>query len=169
MAQILTRYPIFGGSTFLVPSLQIYPIPFMPGKMRDFSYCSWVIVMESWDQLPTTATLPAMTDQAGAIILNQLVAAGGCTTVSVNGTSCATGNSYVVNAMSGNTIAPAACPAPRIKPVLAPNLNGQSSNFASQVFMLLGTYNTSLWQDGNGLERGEVVSWFNWWVNHLRY
>ena len=48
-------------------------------------------------------------------------------------------------------------PAPRIGAALAPNLNSASASFEQQVFLLLGTFNSSEWQDDGGLDKGEVV------------
>lgn len=40
---------------------------------------------------------------------------------------------------------------------MSPNLNSASAS-TTQAMLLLGTFNTSLWSDDNGLESGEVVS-----------
>lgn len=106
-------------------------------------------------------TLPSQLEQAGAIINEQVVAVGGCNTTGVLNNSCAQGNSFVINAANGNSISPAPCTVPRVNAVVAPNLNGFSTSFASQMFVMLGTYNQTLWQDGDGLEHGEVVSQFS--------
>lgn len=108
--------------------------------------------------MPVDNVLPSQIEQAGAIINERVVAVGGCNTTTVSGNSCAQGNSVVINAANGNTISPAPCTAPRVDAVVAPNFNGISTGFSSQVFVMLGTYNKTLWQDQNGLERGEVVS-----------
>lgn len=87
----------------------------------------------------------------------QVVAAGGCNTTSVTNDSCALQGSYVMNAGTDSTTAPSPCPAPRVGAALAQNFNAFSSSFSNQVFLLLGLFNESLWDDGGGLEAGEVV------------
>jgi len=67
---------------------------------------------------------------------------------------------YVVNA--GSTTGPTEmaalnCPAPRLSPTVVPNGNQFSTTFSSQMLLLLGTFNTTLWDDGGGLKQGEVV------------
>ena len=88
-----------------------------------------------------------------------IVVSGGCNVTTDMGSSCATQDSFVLDINENSAISPPhPCPAPRVGAVLVPNENTFSSAFASQVFLLLGTFNTSLWQDGNGVEQGEVVS-----------
>ncbi|KAF8165358.1 hypothetical protein B0H34DRAFT_688877 [Crassisporium funariophilum] len=116
-------------------------------------------VKGSWDHLKI-GNLPDRVDQAGTIIGQQIIITGGCnSTASLTSTetSCAQQDSYVVDVQRRLTISPGACPAPRVGPVLVPNQNGFSSSFSSQVFLLLGTFNSSVWQDDNGLAQGEVA------------
>ncbi|KAG5221602.1 Dynein regulatory complex [Salix suchowensis] len=54
-------------------------------------------------------------------------------------------------------ISPDGCPAPRLSPTVISNTNPFSTRFASQAFLLLGIFNASLWDDGGGLEKGEVA------------
>jgi len=110
----------------------------------------------SWKHSPI-GNLPAVANQAGTVVGRQIIAAGGCNTTSTSGNSCALQNSYVLNTGTNSTIAPGPCPAPRLGAALVQNLNGFSSTFSSQVFLLLGTFNDSLWDDGGGLQKGEVV------------
>ncbi|KAF7292490.1 hypothetical protein HMN09_01233200 [Mycena chlorophos] len=42
-------------------------------------------------------------------------------------------------------------------PVVIPNGNAFSESFASQMLLLLGTFNSSFWYDGDGLKDGEVA------------
>jgi len=37
------------------------------------------------------------------------------------------------------------------------NMNGASSSFSSQAFLLLGTFDSNKWDDAGGLSRGEIV------------
>lgn len=95
------------------------------------------------------------------MIAQEIVVSSGCnlTTPPQNmSTSCATQDSFILDIQHKISISPPPCPAPRVGAVLVPNENTFSSAFASQVFLLLGTFNTSLWQDNNGLAQGEVVS-----------
>jgi hypothetical protein len=87
-----------------------------------------------------------------------IVVSGGCNVTTDMGTSCATQDSFVLDIKEKSAISPPPCPAPRVDAVLVPNVNTFSSAFTSQLFLLLGTFNTSLWQDNSGLVQGEVVS-----------
>ncbi|KAJ3509679.1 hypothetical protein NMY22_g16213 [Coprinellus aureogranulatus] len=114
-------------------------------------------VQATWEKVPVDGTLPGSIRQGGTIMGQQIVSAGGCKSVENHeNSSCAVQDSYVVDVQRRSSIAPGPCAAPRLDPVLAPNFNTYSTNFASQVFLALGTYNSTLWSDGNGLSRGEV-------------
>lgn len=104
-----------------------------------------------------------MIDQAGTVIAQTIVAAGGCNITSASNDSCALSSSYAINVDDLSELSPVGCPAPRLSPTIVPNGNVDSTSFLSQVFMLLGTFNTSLWDDGGGLEHGEVVN-----MTHLK-
>jgi hypothetical protein len=105
----------------------------------------------SWEKL-NFATITPLT-QAGYSVLGQEVAvAGGCDKQG----DCNVQNSFVINSANLQSISPKACPTPRDGPVLIPNMNTLSDSFSSQVFMLLGTFNSSLWDDQEGLAQGEV-------------
>ena len=110
----------------------------------------------SWQHSPI-GKLPAIANQAGTVVGKQIVAAGGCNTSSVSNDSCALQSSYVLDIGVNSQISPGSCPAPRVGAALAQNFNGFSSSFSSQVFLLLGTFNDSLWDDGGGSHKGEVV------------
>lgn len=114
----------------------------------------------TWDHF-TIGNISGQIDQAGTVIGQQVVVSSGCnlTTSSINvDASCPDQNSFVLDFQDKSTISPGPCPAPRVGAVLVPNENRFSSAFTSQVFFLLGTFNTSLWQDNGGLAQGEVVS-----------
>jgi hypothetical protein len=64
----------------------------------------------------------------------------------------------VTDAGTELSVSPAVCAAPRMGAAVAANKNTFSSGFSSQVFVVLGLFNTSLWDDGGGLQKGEVVS-----------
>ncbi|KXN90240.1 hypothetical protein AN958_04031 [Leucoagaricus sp. SymC.cos] len=89
------------------------------------------------------------------VVGQQLIAMGGCDTAQSN-TSCTRQDSFVLNIDRSTGISPGACPAPRLGPAMTPNLNPFSPSFASQVFTLVGTFNTSQWADGGGLGKGEI-------------
>lgn len=116
------------------------------------------LVSGSWETL-SVPTLPPFQGPAGAVISQQIISCGGCKATSPTNTdnACAAGDSFVINTASRNSINPASCPAPRYEGVMVPNMNSASSNFGSQVFLLLGTFNSSTWDDGGGLSKGEVV------------
>ena len=101
--------------------------------------------------------LPTKFQQAGTVIGQQIITYGGCSIPPNSSFSCEGQDSYVINVPTGLNIPPAPCPAPRQNAVLVPNFNDFSTAFVSQVFLLLGTFNTSLWQDDGGLLHGEVA------------
>ncbi|TFK75923.1 hypothetical protein BDN72DRAFT_809719 [Pluteus cervinus] len=109
----------------------------------------------SWDHL-TIDGLPPRFHQGGTVVSQSIIAAGGCNTTSDN-ISCAQQDAHIIDAQLQSALSPGFCPAPRYSPALAPNRNTFSSAFASQVFLLLGTFNETLWQDSNGLSQGEVA------------
>jgi hypothetical protein len=37
------------------------------------------------------------------------------------------------------------------------NMNSASTSFDSQVFLLLGTFDSDMWDDAGGLSKGEIV------------
>ncbi|KAL4242047.1 hypothetical protein ABKN59_000582 [Abortiporus biennis] len=118
-------------------------------------------VVGSWEQVNIPNALASQTSLGGAVVYqapqNYIVASGGCSSVpTANNFSCANGGSYLLNTNAHTSSSIAPCPAPRFGPALAVNANGASSNFAEQVFVLLGTFNSSLWDDGGGLSKGEV-------------
>ncbi|KAF9247034.1 hypothetical protein BU15DRAFT_69879 [Melanogaster broomeanus] len=113
----------------------------------------------SWSSQTISTTTPGYSvNQASTVLETSIVSVSGCNTTADSNEDCAEGNSYVVNAgPSQSEIAPTACPAPRFGGVLAFNPSAVSSSFGSQVFLLLGTFNSSLWDDQGGLQKGEVA------------
>ncbi|EAU84773.2 hypothetical protein CC1G_00292 [Coprinopsis cinerea okayama7 len=113
----------------------------------------------SWERVELDEELPGRERQGGAVVGYSIVSSGGCN-VDVNDEdddpTCAQQDSYVIDSQTRSSISPAPCPPPRLDPVLIPNMNGNSSRFASQVFLTLGTTNTSLWDDDGGLHKGEI-------------
>jgi hypothetical protein len=110
----------------------------------------------SWVNI-SFGNLPSRFGQAGTMLYQQLIVNGGCDTATDSGNSCAQQDSYIINTEAQTQMSPSSCPAPRLSAILVPNLNAFSSSFSSQVLLLLGTFNTSLWQDDGGLVNGEVV------------
>jgi hypothetical protein len=113
-------------------------------------------VQGSWVNQPI-GNLPAKFGQAGTVIGRQIIVAGGCTQPLTLASPCMEQDSYVINTEINTDIAPGPCPAPRDSAVLVPNLNGFSSSFSSQVFLLLGMVNATIWEDDGGLNNGEVA------------
>lgn len=117
-------------------------------------------VSGSWNHL-SIGNLPSRLEQAGAVISSHIIATGGCDSsaslTAVNAT-CAKQDSFVIEVQHQAAIFPGFCPAPRVGATLVPNLNGFSTAFASQIFLLSGNFNSSLWEDSDGLAHGEVVS-----------
>ncbi|KAJ6613462.1 hypothetical protein B0H10DRAFT_2048593 [Mycena sp. CBHHK59/15] len=113
----------------------------------------------SWQHLPLD-DLPGKVGQGSTVISQQITSSGGCNSTAISGDSCAQQASFVIDAgsASGATeMAALNCPAPRLSPTLIPNGNQFSTSFSSQVLLLLGTFNTTLWEDGGGLDKGEVA------------
>ena len=111
----------------------------------------------TWVQQLIDTSLPAMSGVGGAVISQQVIAVGGCTQTTNASASCAQQSSYVLNIPKGSSITPATCIAPRVGPAVAPNENRALSNFGSQVFVVLGLFDSSKWNDNGGLQKGEVV------------
>lgn len=111
----------------------------------------------SWEHRSIN-NLPALSRQAGTVVEDKIVAVGGCNTTSTSNDSCAQQSSYVLDIAANSEIPPGSCTAPRFGGALARNYNSFSSSFSSQVFLLVGIFNNSLWDDGGGLQHGEVVS-----------
>lgn len=113
----------------------------------------------SWNHL-SIGNLPSRLEQASAVISSNIIATGGCDSASLTAenSTCAKQDSFVIEVQHQVAILPGFCPAPRVGATLVPNLNGFSTAFASQIFLLLGNLNSSLWEDSNGLAQGEVVS-----------
>lgn len=118
-------------------------------------------VFGSWDSIHVS-TLPSIQGPAGTLISQQIISSGGCnaTTSANSDDSCAVGDSFVINTSSQSSISPASCPAPRYEGVMVANMNSASSGFSSQAFLLLGTFNSVMWDDAGGLSKGEIVCHF---------
>lgn len=117
-------------------------------------------VSGSWNHL-SIGNLPSRLEQAGAVISSHIIATGGCdssASLTLVNATCAKQDSFVIEVQHQTAIFPGFCPTPRVGATLVPNLNGFSTAFASQIFLLLGSFNSSLWDDSDGLAQGEVVS-----------
>ena len=119
-------------------------------------------VVGSWEKLSlSNSSLPSVGGSATAAIFqspNQFISAiGGCDASSGSDASCALNSTYTLNLGASNGQSISTCPAPRTGAALAPNMNGASSTYNSQVFQILGTFDSSQWQDDGGLAKGEVV------------
>ena len=116
----------------------------------------------SWTRININTNIPGRVSMGGTIIGQQIVAVGGCTsaasTQAILDSSCAVQDTQIIDASSGDVKSISPCIAARIDPAVVPNMNGASTDFNQQAFVLLGTFNSSLWDDGGGLARGEVVS-----------
>jgi hypothetical protein len=111
----------------------------------------------TWSQ-KSAGNNTAVAGEGGTIVKEQLVAFSGCIGTPNPNPSCAQQHSYVTDAGTGLPVLPAVCAVPRIGTAVVANKNTFSSNFKSQVFVLLGLFNSSLWDDSGGLQKGEVVS-----------
>lgn len=113
----------------------------------------------SWTQTTLdSSSVEALSGLGGTVVQQEVVAVGGCTGTSNATASCASQVSYVINLSNDGITNPATCVAPRIGASVTANENSVLSNFATQIFVVSGLFNTSLWDDGGGSEKGEVVS-----------
>ncbi|TFK87067.1 hypothetical protein K466DRAFT_599803 [Polyporus arcularius HHB13444] len=116
-------------------------------------------VTGSWSRVKVGGTIPGRVAVGGTMVGHQVVAVGGCksaSTQSILDSSCAVQDAQIIDTASGGIMNPQPCPAPRINPAVVPNMNGASSSFNTQAFVLFGTFNSTLWDDGGGSARGEV-------------
>ncbi|KAF9055244.1 hypothetical protein BDZ89DRAFT_1055837 [Hymenopellis radicata] len=109
----------------------------------------------SWDRV-SFGNLPSRTGAGGTVLHQQVIAVGGCGSSSGN-ESCVKQDSYILNTADDTGLSPTGCPVPRTSPVVVANTNTFSTSFSSQVFLLLGTFDDSLWSDGGNLAKGEVA------------
>lgn len=98
----------------------------------------------------------AVSGEGGTVVKQQLVAFSGCIDTPSPNPSCAQPYSFVTDTSTGLSALPAPCAVPRIGAAVVANQNTFSSSFKSQVFVLLGLFNSSIWDDGGGLKKGEV-------------
>lgn len=119
-----------------------------------------------WRNLSLSSRIPGKSDAGGTLVPKtqarpaRIAISGGCGQTSsplFSNLTCVDPNTIVVtvNPSSSTSIPP--CPAPRLGPVMVPNLSSASSLFASQAFLLLGIFNSTDWNDQSGLSKGEVV------------
>ncbi len=112
----------------------------------------------TWSKKSVGNNNKAVAGEGGTIVKQQLISFGGCVNTSNPNLSCAQQSSFVNDVGTGNSVTPALCAAPRIGPAVVANKNTFSTSFNSQVFVLFGLFNSSLWDDGGNLKNGEVVS-----------
>ncbi|KAH7887753.1 hypothetical protein F5I97DRAFT_886400 [Phlebopus sp. FC_14] len=111
----------------------------------------------SWSSQTVGSISGYSVNQASTVLGTSIVSVSGCNTTSDSNENCAQGYSYVVNAgASPSEISPPACPAPRYGATMAFNPLTTSSSFETQVFLILGTFNSSYWDDQGGSQKGEV-------------
>lgn len=123
-------------------------------------------VSVEWQQntLNLQTALPQKVGESSVVLPGgtAIVVNGGCNSTGSNqvNVSCAGQDTYIINP-SGQPVldpSPAPCPAPRYYGSLVNNYNGFTNAFASQVFLLFGAFDHSMWDDGGGSLKGEVVS-----------
>ncbi|KAJ4478048.1 hypothetical protein J3R30DRAFT_3888162 [Lentinula aciculospora] len=116
-------------------------------------------VSGSWQEISINSFNSLSTQNlSSTMVMDSVAIYGGCATTSTTNISCATQNAYSLDTDTRTSIDPNSCPAPRFGAVMAPNLNSVSAT-STQAMLLLGTFNSSLWSDDNGLENGEVAFW----------
>lgn len=114
-------------------------------------------VSGSWQEI-TINNFNSLSTQnlSGTMVMDSVAVYGGCATTLTTNISCATQNAYSLDIDTRTSTDPNTCPAPRFGAVMTPNLNSVSAT-STQVMLLLGTFNSSLWSDDSGLDNGEVV------------
>lgn len=111
----------------------------------------------SWSSQTVGSTSGSAVNQASAVLGTSIVSVSGCNTTADSSNTCAQSTSYIVNAgPSPSEITPPPCPAARYGGALVFNPSAASSSFASQVFLILGTFDSAYWDDQGGLRRGEI-------------
>ncbi|KAI6047196.1 hypothetical protein EDC04DRAFT_2556513 [Pisolithus marmoratus] len=112
----------------------------------------------SWISQTIGSTPGYSTNQASTVLGSSIVSVSGCNTTTDTNENCANRNEYVISAgTTPGEIALPACPAPRYGATMVFNPLSIPSNFQTQVFLLLGTFNSSAWDDQGGLQKGEVA------------
>ena len=112
----------------------------------------------SWSNQTIGNTPGSSVNQASAVLGTTVVSVSGCNSTADSSNTCAESNFYIVNTGSPSSeTSLLSCPAPRYGGALVFNPSTASSSFASQVFLILGTFNSSYWDDQGGLQRGEVA------------
>lgn len=118
-------------------------------------------VTANWNKISFSSGLPNKVGESSVVLPGGTIAVfGGCNATDSNNnfnSSCAGQDGFIINSNSQSILSPSFCPAPRFQGSLAQNYNGKSSSFASQVFLLFGTFDHSEWDDGGGSVKGEVV------------
>ncbi|KAJ3769522.1 hypothetical protein FB446DRAFT_747720 [Lentinula raphanica] len=116
-------------------------------------------VSASWQKLSINNFDSLSTQNlSSTMVMDSVAVYGGCATTSTANSSCATQNAYSLDTDDLTSISPSTCPAPRFGAVMTPNLNSVSAT-STQAMLFLGTFDSSLWSDDNGLENGEVDFW----------
>lgn len=112
----------------------------------------------SWTTQIIGSTPGYSANQASTVLGSSIVSVSGCNTTTGTNDNCANRNEYVISASTTpGEIDLSVCPAPRYGAAMAFNPLSTSSNFQTQVFLLLGTFNSSEWDDQGGLQKGEVA------------
>ncbi|OJA18990.1 hypothetical protein AZE42_00394 [Rhizopogon vesiculosus] len=105
----------------------------------------------------TVGTEGYSVNQASTVSGASLVSVSGCNTTNNSNESCAEGYSYILDVGSNSEPFAPPCPAPRYGGALVSNMNPFSSSYSTQMFLILGTFNSTLWDDQGGLQNGEVA------------
>ncbi|OJT10155.1 hypothetical protein TRAPUB_13260 [Trametes pubescens] len=118
-------------------------------------------VTASWSRVDVSTNINARVSLGGTVVGQKIVAVGGCTpgtsAASIMDSSCALQDTQIIDTPTGNVLSAGSCIAPRIDPAVVPNMCQASQSFKTQAFVLFGTFNSSQWDDGGGLQRGEVA------------
>ncbi|GJJ07332.1 hypothetical protein Clacol_001533 [Clathrus columnatus] len=160
---VSNNFTIVGGSDMVsnFPLSEIWELSLTGTLASDFDTVQGV-----WRNVSLSSRVLGKSDAGGALVPKtqarptRIVASGGCrqnsSPLSPN-LNCVDSSTVVLTVDPGSSTSINQCPAPRLGPVMVPNLSSASASFASQAFLLLGTFNDSMWNDNGGLNNGEVA------------
>ena len=140
---------------------QLSPVPLSEIWQLDISGTLSSNLVDSlvgtWSKI-TAGNKTAVSGEGGTIVKQKLVAFSGCIGTPNADVSCVQPDSFVTDAGTELSVQTTHCAVPRIGAAVVANKNTFSSSFSTQVFVLLGLFNSSLWDDGGNLQKGAVVS-----------
>jgi hypothetical protein len=149
----INTFYAFGGSTSPVSLAAAWELQ-VSGTLSPNTFPGGVVA--TWVKKTISGSLPSVSGQGGTVYKQKLISFGGCESASPS-ISCVTRNATIVDVAAATSLAVPPCVAPRLGAAVVANRNTFTTTFNNQVFVLLGTFNTTTWDDGGGSNKGEVV------------